>query len=141
MNKWVLLLPALLPLLPEAAAAPTPRTAAYVEAAMANQKLWLAAIRDATALLEGMKDTAGADAAVPALQALRERMRQLQKDSAGFVPPSAAEEAAFKAAMNTAEVKKTVNAFLAAMETVIQADCYHSPALLEELPKLMSLEQ
>lgn len=138
MNDRLLLLPALL--IPAVWAAPTARSSAYVEAAVANQQQWLTTIREATALLQGMQDTASADAAVPALQALAERMRQLQKDAAGFVPPSAAEEAAFKAATNVAEIKKTVNAFLNALETVIQADCYHSPALLEELPKLMRLE-
>ena len=136
MNR-ILLLSALAALAPTAAAAPTPRTSPYVAAALANQAQWLTAIRDATALLEGIKDTAGADAAVPALQALAERMRQLQRESAGFTAPSAEDEAAFKAAMNAAEVKRTVAAFMAALETVVQANGYHSAALLAELSSLL----
>lgn len=133
----ILLLLALTALVPTVGAAPTLRTSPFVAAALANQTQWLTAIREATALLEGIKDTAGADAAVPALQALAERMRQLQRESAGFTAPSAEEEAAFKAAMNAAEVKQTVAAFMAAVENVVQADCYHSAALLAELPKLL----
>lgn len=135
--RKILLLLALLTLVPTVGAVPRPRTSAYVAAALANQSQWLAAIREATALLEGIKDTAGADAAVPALQALAERMRQLQRESAGFTAPSAEDEAAFKATMNAAEVKRTVAAFMEALETVVQADCYHSAALLAELPKLL----
>lgn len=133
----ILLLLALTALVPTVGAAPTPRTSPFVAAALANQTQWLTAIRETTVLLEGIKDTAGADAAVPALQALAERMRQLQRESAGFTAPSAEEEAAFKAAMNAAEVKQTVAAFMAALENVVQADCYHSAALLAELPKLL----
>lgn len=133
--NYRLLLPALL--LPAVWAAPTPRTSAYVGAALANQQQWLSVIRDATTLLQGITDTASADAAVPGLKTMAAQIRHLQQESAGFTTPSAEEEAAFKTAMNHAEVKQTVAAFMAALETVVQADCYHSAALSAELPKLM----
>lgn len=121
-----------------AAAAPAAHVSAYVEAALNNQRQWLTAFRELTEVLKGIKDRETADAAAPVVHALAERMSILQQESAGFAAPSAAEESAFRSAMDAAEVKKTVNDFMAALLSVAEAHTYDSDALSSELTKLLS---
>lgn len=88
-------------------------------------------------MMQGVKDKETADAAAPKVQELGERLQQLQKEAAGFAPPTAAEEAAYKAAINTAEIKKTVDAFMQAIITSAQAQTYGSTELSKALENLL----
>lgn len=109
----------------------------HLEAALAVHHAWLGTMQELTAVMQGVKDKETADAAAPKVRELGERLQQLQKEAAGFAPPTAAEEAAYRAAINTAEIKKTVDAFMQAIITSAQAQTYGSAELSKALENLL----
>lgn len=109
----------------------------HLEAALTVHHTWLQALQELTTILQGVKDKETADAAAPAVHRMAETLQQLQKEAAGFAPPTPAEEAAYKAAVNTAEIRKTVDEFMKAVITLAQAETYGSAALSLELENLL----
>lgn len=127
----------LTPLFALVPAATAQATNTHLEAAMAVHRAWLSTLQEITAVMNNVKDKETADAAAPKIHELAERLQLLQKEAAGFAPPSAAEEAAYRAAINTAEIKKTVDAFMQAIITSAQAQTYGSAELSKALENLL----
>lgn len=127
----------LMPLAALFAAAPAAEVHSHLEAAMAVHRAWLGTLQELTAVMQGIKDKETADAAAPKVHELGERLQQLQKEAAGFAPPTAAEETAYKAAINTTEIKKAVDDFMKAVIISARSQTYGSAALSLELENLL----
>lgn len=135
MKAFSRLLAVLLLCLPAVQAAPV-ASVSHLEAALAAQRSLMAVLNELTTTLQGVTDKESADAAAPAVRALGEQLRELQKEAAGFAAPKGREEADFKAAMNSAEVRQTVDAFMQSIVTLAAAGTYESESLAAELAKL-----
>lgn len=136
MKKTLFLLFALALCLPAVQAVPQRAAVSHLDAALGVQQSFMDVLRTLTATLQGVKDKESADAAAPAVRELGERLSLLQNEAQGFAAPKGREEADFKAAMNSAEVHQTVDAFMQCLTDLAAAGTYDSEALAAELAKL-----
>lgn len=120
------------PTFPKAAATPTAEE--YVQ--MANDVL--AAVKELTSILAGVKDQASADAAAPQVSSLTTRMIELQKKAEAMPRPSLEVENQVRAGMNVAEVQQTVSSFLESFIRIGMSNGYGSQALLNALGPVMT---
>lgn len=121
------------PTFPKAAAA-TPAAEEYVQ--MADDVL--AAVKELTSILEGVKDQASADAAAPQVSSLTARMIELQKKAEAMPRPGIEVENQVRAGMNVAEVQQTVSSFLESFIRIGMSNGYGSQALLNALGPVMT---
>lgn len=120
------------PTFPKAAA--TPAAEEYVQ--MANDVL--AAVKELTSILEGVKDQASADAAAPQVSSLTARMIELQKKAEAMPRPGIEVENQVRAGMNVAEVQQTVSSFLESFIRIGMSNGYGSQSLLNALGPVMT---
>lgn len=120
------------PTFPKATA--TPAAEEYVQ--MANEVM--AAVKELTTILEGVKDQASADAAAPQVSNMTMRMIELQKKAEAMPRPGIEVENQVRASMNVADVQETVGAFLNAFIRIGMSNGYGSQALLNALGPMMN---
>lgn len=120
------------PTFPKAAA--TPAAEEYVQ--MANEVM--AAVKELTTILEGVKDQASADAAAPQVSNMTMRMIELQKKAEAMPRPGIEVENQVRASMNVAEVQQTVSSFLESFIRIGMSNGYGSQALMNALGPVMN---
>lgn len=95
------------------------------------------AVKELTEILNGVKDTATADAAAPAVHKLTLRMRELQAQAEAMPATDAGVEALVSRSLNVAEAQNTISSFMQVIIRISMANAYNSEALITALEPLM----
>ena len=111
------------------AATPEAQHAAFVKELIGN-------VNDLTKTLQGVTDTASADAAAPTVAQLVARNKQLMQASKDL-PQLAPDAAAAQRALFASQAKPAMAELRAALTAVVTKECYGSDALLQALAPMI----
>lgn len=118
----------------QAGIASTPAAEEYVQTA----KDVMSVVKELSAVLDGVTDTASADAAAPQVSSITARMIELQKKSEAMPRPGAEVESLVRSSMNLAEVQQVVNSFMNSFIRIGMNNAYGSEALMNALGPVMN---
>ena len=120
----------------ETAPAPAAETAAPEAQHRAFTEDIIANVKETTAAMKGITDTATADAAAPKVKELVQRNRELMQASKQL-PQLTPDAAAAQKALFAAQAKPLMAELRAEFTRVLSAQCYNSDALLQALAPLV----
>jgi hypothetical protein len=98
----------------------------------------IAAVRNLTAVLETVQDTASADAAAAQIRTLTASMQELQARAEAMPRPSAAVEQQVRSCINVQEIQQLANSFMSSFIRIGMNNAYGSQALLDSLGPVMN---
>lgn len=98
----------------------------------------LAAVKNLTAILETVQDTASADAAAAQVRSLTDAMQGIQARAEAMPRPSAAVEQQVRSSINVQEVQQVVSSFMGSFIRIGMNNAYGSQALLDSLGPVMN---
>ncbi len=98
----------------------------------------LAAVKNLTAILETVQDTASADAAAAQVRSLTDAMQGIQARAEAMPRPSAAVEQQVRSSINVQEVQQLVSSFMGSFIRIGMNNAYGSQALLDSLGPVMN---